>query len=145
MNKAEYYGVLYTCLDDYFNPHRRQFEATLDDVVWSFKPDFVGYHDGGINLLVQVGELSEFWHFYGDGHLEIRGILRSEVPFMPEQVQFLFWAAVNRSYKGDRIAPKIKERYFMPDFIQAEGDISEGLTGPDGEKVSWSDICGGGE
>ena len=46
MNKAEYYGVLYTSIDDYFNPNRRQFEATFDDVAWSFKPDFTGYQDG---------------------------------------------------------------------------------------------------
>lgn len=126
----------------YWNPEKQQYEGMYAGVYCCFKPDMVG-HDGGIKITVQIGDdYEESLHFYGDGTLKIRGLIREHIPFIPMGIQPLFWAAVNRSYKGDGIAPKIRERYFMPDFIQAEGDISEGLIGPDGQKVSWSDICG---
>lgn len=128
----------------YWNPEKQQYEGIYAGVYCCFKPDMVG-HDGGIKITVQIGDdYEESLHFYGDGTLKIRGLVREQVPFIPMGIQPLFWAAVNKSHNGEEMAKIIRNKFNIADakpFLQTEEfDISEGLTGPNGEKIAWEDI-----
>lgn len=116
LKKAEHYGILYKG-KEYFNPHLRLFETTYKGNYYSFKPDFIGFQDGGICLFDNE---SNKWHFYGDGHLELNGICLDNSRYCiryPQAIRFILIEAILMSVNGNNLIDKIVS---VNDFLDGE-------------------------